>query len=189
MTIKKTLLITLLLALSACTSTPTHVIIAPDMIVKPSNIYLNTQANLVVIDMRTSNHVVQILQAGEAATLVSSQQSLDSIIEKTLSTYWPKQGLELNNSSHNKIEVSIEKAVVSVEQKLMSYKTNSEIVIQVKVTKNKQTLTSSFKSKGNSEGPVQADIAVLERDFNQQFAILLQQILTSKDISTFLINT
>jgi len=136
--------------------------------------------------MRTSNHIVQILKTGEAATILSSQQRLEKIIANTLTNEWEKQGLSFTALSAEQVDIIIEKAVISVNQTTMSYETQSEIRLQVKVSNVKETLTNSFKIRSNSEGPLQADIAVLERDFNQQLSRLLSNILASKDIQDFI---
>lgn len=178
--------LSLLLTLSACASLPSHLIVSPDVMVTPDVSYQNKQAQLSVVDMRTTNHVVQILRDGEAATLLSAQESLEQTIEKKLSTHWQKQGLVLDSNAINNIDVAIEKAVISVNQQTMEYKVQTEIVLKVTIENDKQTLTITFQNRGNSDGPLQADIAVLERNFNQRLAKLLTQILASEKITNFL---
>jgi len=176
----------LLTLLSACSSAPTHLIVAPQISSPVNHHYTEKQVQLNVVDMRTSNHIVQILKTGEAATILSSQQRLEKIIANTLTNEWEKQGLSFTALSAEQVDIIIEKAVISVNQTTMSYETQSEIRLQVKVSNVKETLTNSFKIRSNSEGPLQADIAVLERDFNQQLSRLLSNILASKDIQDFI---
>jgi len=176
----------LILTLSACANIPSHLIVSPDIMVTPAVNHHNKQAQLEVVDMRTANHVVQILRAGEAATLLSAQERLEKTIESKLSSHWKKQNLLIESSAINTINVAIEKAVISVNQKTMEYKVQTEIVLKVTVNNGAQTLTITFQNRGNSDGPLQADIAVLERNFNQRLAKLLQQILASEKISHFL---
>jgi len=176
----------LLITLTACSTAPTHLIVAPELSLLTSHQYNGKQVELSVVDMRTSNHVVQILKEGKAATILSSQQRLEEIIAETLTHAWKNQGLVINDSAEEKINIIIEKSIISVYQKTMSYDTQSEIRLQVEITNSDQTLTNTFKIRSNSEGPLQADIAVLERDFNQQLSRLLNNILTSKDIKSFL---
>lgn len=172
--------------LSGCASTPSHLIIAPEIITPSAIQPLDKQAVLNVVDMRTANHVVQILRDGEAATLFSAQERLEDIINKSLSKHWQQQGLAIQSSAENSINIAIEKAVISVIQETMSYQVQTEIVLKVTVNNSLQTLTSTFKNRGNSEGPFNADIAVLERNFNQRLTNLLQQILVNKKINNFL---
>jgi len=172
--------------LSSCTSAPNHLIIAPEIIVPSVIQHTNQQAVLDVVDMRTANHVVQILREGEASTIFSAQERLEKIIKNSLNKHWQQQGLSIQTSAVNSINVSIEKAIISVTQETMSYQAQSEIALKVTVNNSEQTLTSTFKNTGNSKGPFKADIAVLERNFNQRLANLLQQILANEKINHFL---
>lgn len=182
----KAITFTLILGISGCASIPSHVIVAPDIIVTPAVFHNNKQAQLDVIDMRTANHVVQIMRKDEASTLISARERLETTINNNLSKHWEKQGLTLNYSGINTINVAVEKAVISVTQETMEYKVQTEIMLKVTVNNGSQTLKSTFKNRGNSDGLLQADIAVLERNFNQRLAKLLQQILANKKINNFL---
>ena len=177
----------LLLTLYGCTNVPDHIIIAPDITNITANTNHNKQMQLDVIDMRTSTHIVQITSKGEAAILVSAQKRLEQTIKSTLSEHWTKQNLTIRNNAANKIKISIEKAIISVNQTTLEYDAQTEIILKVVVNNNPQTLTMTFKNRGSSEGPLKADIAVLERNFNERLSKLLQQILTNKKINDFLI--
>lgn len=130
--------------------------------------------------------VLQILRKGEAASLFSAQERLEDIIKNSLSKHWKTQGLTIQGSAVNTINIAIEKAIISVTQKTISYQVQTEIVLKVTINNSEQTLTSTFKNSGNSEGPFQADVAVFERNFNQRLANLLQQILANEKINDFL---
>jgi len=176
----------LLITLMACTNAPTHVIITPELYLTASNQLSNKQASVSVVDMRTSTHVVQILKEDEAATILSAEKRLEDTIQGILTKQWQQQGMLITGSAKNTLTVTIEKAIISVEQESVSYTTQSEIIIKVTIDNTKQTLTTRFKNRAHSEGALKADIAVLEREFNQHLSTLLKQILTSKDIKNFL---
>lgn len=181
---------TLLVLLTACANKPTHVVIAPDLSItnSPSNQteYQNKQASITVTDIRSAQHVVQILRNDEAAEIYSSQQPLSNIIKQTLISEFKKQGLAINAQANNAIEIIIENSLISVQQEMMKYQVNNELVIHVKVNNGEQTLSNTFKVRGTGEGPLSADIAVLERDFNQQLTKLLTQIISNVEIRNFI---
>jgi uncharacterized lipoprotein len=181
---------TLLVLLSACANKPTHVVIAPDLSItnSPSTLteYQNKEASITVTDIRRAQHVVQILRKDEAAEIYSSQQPLSNIIKQTLISEFKKQGLAINAQANNAIEVIIENSLISVQQEMMKYQVNNELMIHVKVNNGEQTLSNTFKVRGTSEGPLSADIAVLERDFNQQLTKLLTQIINNVEIRNFI---
>jgi uncharacterized lipoprotein len=176
----------LLATVTACSTAPTHLIVTPQVQLPASNQFSNQEAKITVVDMRTSTHIVQILKEDKAATILSAEQRLEYIIKDVLTSQWHKQGLQFNATAKNDITVTIEKAIISVDQESVSYNTQSEIILKVSIDNTKQTLTSRFKNRAHSEGALKADIAVLEREFNQHLSTLLKQILTSKDINNFL---
>jgi uncharacterized lipoprotein len=176
----------LLLGVYGCANVPSHIIIAPEIMSPSNTVQSNKQAQLDVIDMRTSIHIVQIMREGKAAILVSAQERLENTIKDTLSQHWKKQQLTLNNNAINTINITIEKAIINVEQSTFDYKVQTEIILKVVVNNGSETLTSIFKNRGNSDGPFKADIAVLERNFNERLAKVLQQIITNQKISDFL---
>lgn len=175
-----------IILLSGCASSPSHLIIAPEVTATAKATHMNQQATLDVIDMRTANHLVQILREGEAATLFSAQERLEGIIKNSISKPWQVQGLTIKDTAVNSINIAIEKAIISVTQETMKYQVQSEIVLKVTVNNGQKTLTSTFQNRGNSKGPFKVDIAVLERNFNQRLANLLQQILANEKINQFL---
>lgn len=176
----------LALTLSGCASHPSHVIVSPDMTIASAIYHNNKQAQLDVIDMRTANHIIQILHEDDAATLLSAQERLEDTIEHSLNQHWKKQGLNIQPNGKNSISVAIEKSLISVTQETFKYQSQTEIVLKVTINNGEKTLTSTFKNSGDSNGPLKADIAVLERNFNQRLTSVLQQILANKEISSFL---
>lgn len=182
MNIKNLALASLIIIISGCSSSPSHVVIAPQVLNGSSSSYLQKEANITVSDLRTGSHVVQVLRADEATQLFSSQLSLSNIIEKTITSAFKQRGLVVNNQANNNIEIIIDSALISVQQELMKYKANNVISLRVTVENSEKTLTQTFKSKGDSNGALTADLAVLERDFNRQLAGLLTQIVDSKEI-------
>ncbi len=176
----------LALGLSGCASIPGHIIVAPDIMVTPVISHHNKQAQFDVVDMRTASHIVQIMREGDASTLVSTQEKLESTIRNSLSKHWKKQDLIINNGAINTINILIEKAIINVTQETMKYRAQTEIVLKVTINNGSQTLTNTFSNSGNSNGPLRADMAVLERNFNQRLANLLQQILVNEKINDFL---
>jgi len=195
-----------IIILSACSNTPSHFIIEPNIVNTPSANYNNKTAQLEVTDVRTARHLVQISEEGEAAILFSAEKRIEETIENTLTTQWKKQSLLINrantNSSSNtntsdtntskpinntnKIHIIIEKAITRVTQYTLNYQIKTEIIIKVRINNGLQTQTTTFKNTGNSEGALQADIAALESDFNQNLTSVLTQVLSNKKIQSFL---
>ncbi|MFB0998754.1 MAG: YajG family lipoprotein, partial [Colwellia sp.] len=136
-TVKKLAATTLLVLVTACANKPTHVVIAPDLSITNSassqSDYQNKQTNITVTDMRSAQHIVQILRKDKAAEIYSSQQPLKNIIKQTLTAEFKKQGLAINAQASNTIDIIIENSLISVQQEMMDYQVNNELVILVKV--------------------------------------------------------
>ncbi len=172
--------------LCACSSPIKHVIVNPELLTANSNAFQQKQAQISFTDLRRANHIVQILRANEAAELYSAQQPLVDIIKSSLSAGLKKNGLQLQPLATNQFEVIIDSALISVQQELVKYKAHNEIQIRVIAKNGQGTLTKTFKISGNSNGPFKADIAVLERDFNQQLAKLLTQVTQNQELREFI---
>ncbi len=186
MNIKPLILVVLSLVLSACSSAPSSVILAPQVNNPTSSVYMNKQASLVVSDLRTQNHLIQILKTGKAAELLSPANDITATVNQSLSQQWTSQGLNIGSDSAINITVFIDAALVSVQQETVKYTAQSEIRLRVQIQKDDKTLTNHFKSKGQSNGPLSADIAVLERDFNQLFGRVIEEVMANQEIQNFI---
>lgn len=174
--------------LVACGSTPSSVIIAPQFYTPTQNVYQNQAVQLNITDLRRQHHVIQILKNEEAAKLYSPANDLASTLNNSLTTEWQKQGLAVDEFANITLAVYVDAALVSVQQETIKYQANSEIRLRVEIKKGEKTLTNHFKSKGASNGPLFADVAVLERDFNQQLGKVITEILSNDEIQQFINN-
>jgi len=180
------LLITSMSFLFACSAPIKNIIVSPELAKTNGNAYHQKQVQISFTDLRRANHIVQILRANEAAELYSGQEPLINIINSTLSAGLKANGLQIQPLAANQLEVIIDNALISVQQELVKYKANNEIQIRVIASNGQGSLTKTFTIKGNSNGPFKADIAVLERDFNQQLAKLLTQITQNQELQQFI---
>ena len=181
----------LVLFLSSCAKTPSHLILAPELNLPTVSNYQNKQAQLNVTDLRIARHIIQVLHKGEAADLMTSQQILSESIKQVLKKEFERQGLSLkqtanNETVDNEIEVFIDEALIVINQETMSYQAKSNISLRIKVINTEQTLTKTFNSVNNRNGSLIADIAVLEFDFNQQLTNTLINILTNDEVIQFI---
>lgn len=184
----KTVIVTtfIALALSACASSSKQMVISPQFIDTKSNAYIGKSAQVNVMDLRANSHIVAIHREGEAIELVSANTHLDNIINSLYKKSLIKNSLTVNNSAINKIELIINTAEVHVYQELVKYKTKSQVTLTAKITSNQKTLTKTYNNKGNSEGVLTADLAVLERNFNQQLGNLILQVVNDNEIVQFI---
>lgn len=172
--------------LLACSAPIKQVIVSPELNIGSSNAYQQKQAQLGFSDLRSSPHIVQILRTGEAAQLYSPQQSLVETVEKSLSSALKANGLQIKPQAANQVDIIIDHALVSVQQDMIKYSAKNQMSVRVVVNNGDGSLTKTFKITGTSNGTLKADLAVLERDFNQQLATLLTQIVQSEELQQFI---
>jgi len=182
----KTIPLTLILLslISACTTAPKHAVISPELTGYSKGIYLDNRVQLTVSDQRSSNYIVQIRKDKEAATLLSSQKSLSNIIKDAIVPPLRKQGLVIDTLSNVDVNIVVDKALIDVQQSLVKYTAQNTIALRVLIKNGDNLLTKSFNVSGKSHGPLKADIAVLERDFNNQLAATLLKITNNFEIQS-----
>ena len=185
-TIFKFMLLCTTTLLMACSSPTQQVIVSPELNIGSSNAYQLKQAQLLMRDLRTSPHIVQILRTGEATKLYSPQQAIVETVEISLTKALKANGLRFNTPAANQIEIIIDNALVSVKQAMLKYSASNLMNIRVVIHNSKGTLSKAFKVTGTSNGPLKADLAVLERDFNQQLTKLLSQIVQNEELQQFM---
>lgn len=170
----------------ACSTPLKQVIVSPELNVTHSNVFQQKQVQLDFHDKRSTSHIIEITRIGEAAQLYTPQQSIVSVVEASLTPALKASGLQIQALAANQVEVIIDDALMSVRQEMLKYSASNLMNIRVVVTNAEGTFTKSFKISGTNTGPLKADLAVLERDFNQQLASLLNQIVQSEELQHFI---
>ncbi|GHE87060.1 hypothetical protein GCM10011501_15430 [Thalassotalea profundi] len=130
--------------------------------------------------------MLQILKKDQAADVITSQSSLAEIIDNALTSAYKKSGTQVTPAGSNVLNLAINKALISVNQSMLKYNASNAIVLSISIDNGEKTLTKSYRSSGKSEGPLQADIAVLERDFNQQLSKLISNIVNDPQLIEFM---
>lgn len=183
---KKHILISTLLSLgiTACSQTPSHIIVAPDITIPSATTtkLTNKAIHLLMHDLRANQHLVQIMQEGKAATLINDHEQLSDVIKTALTQGFKQQGAIFNPDADNSVFVNIEKALINVEQTMFNYKTNSEIELKVTIRNFGAPFDKTYRVTGSSNGPLTPDLAVLGRDFNQQLGKIMTRILTDQEL-------
>jgi len=182
MTCTRLISLVILFSLTACSTSPKHIVISPELFGYTKSIYSDKAIQLNVIDQRPGNQVVQIINGDDPAKLFSSQDSLSNIVTQAISPALRKQGLTLNNNANTRVDIFINTALINVTQNFVDYHVNNSITLTVNIKKNGTSTSKTFSSRGKSHGPLVADMAVLERDFNHQLAALLIKITNSFEI-------
>ncbi|SEK66095.1 uncharacterized lipoprotein [Colwellia chukchiensis] len=185
--ILKLLILSTTVTLLACSTPIQQVIVSPELQLANSNVFQRQPVQLSVQDLRTSNHIVQISRPDKAAQLYSAQQPIAEVINASLSTAFKANGMQIQAQANTQLDVIIDSAIIKVDQAMLKYNASNQMILRVVISNHKGNLTKTFKITGNSNGPLTADLAVLERDFNQQLAKLLTQIVQNQELQQFIL--
>jgi len=169
-----------------CSNTSPKMVIAPNLINETSNKLAGKSAFVEVNDLRNKIHIIEISKKDKAAELISSHQNLSNTISESFKKTLSHNGLDVNDHGENQLTLIINTAEVNVQQTMVKYKATSLITLTIQLLTTEQTFTKTYNSKINSEGVLNVDIAVLERDFNQQLTNLFEKIVNDDELHQFL---
>ncbi len=171
---------------AGCANGPQQMILSPQALIVSSNTFINRSATLKVNDLRTNTHVIAIHQVGEASELISTHDHFDKVIYDVFKASLQKNALNINNNALNQLTLIINTAQIDVQQALLKYKSKSQITLTAQMVVGDKILTKTYNSKENSKGILSADLAVLERDFNQQLSKLFARIVNDQELQQFI---
>ncbi|MDP2560030.1 YajG family lipoprotein [Psychrobium sp. 1_MG-2023] len=180
------ILILTTLLLSACSQTPNSFIVSPDQLVTTERQAYQGGYNLSVVDSRSYRHVLQINNGDEKQQLLSANKPSDSLIASSLEKALFHQGFSQSATDNHSVKVSIEQMLVKLDQTNFKFETQTKIKLKIEVNAANKTLTKTFNTKAATHGPLQADIAVLESEFNQLLGKLLDDIANDEQIQQYL---
>ncbi|NRA82326.1 MAG: hypothetical protein HRU22_00605 [Gammaproteobacteria bacterium] len=176
----------LTLMLSACAKPPAQVILSPTMI-QPTIIQKNQGSfDLQVVDNRNYRHILQMNNGATQQSLVNANQQPTQLVSEALKQSFSHQGYDFSPTATVVMTVEIEQMLITLNQQSIKYDANNNIVLNIIIGNNNKTLTKKFNISGQSYGPFSADVAVLERIFNQQLGELISKIAADDEVHQFL---
>lgn len=181
-------LLLLVLLVSACARPPATMVLSSTLIPQEQRATHSGTIDLQVIDYRNYRHILQLNTGGEQQNLISSSQQPKLIVNEALEQHLSQQGYQLSPTAQTMVTVEIEQMLISLNQQSLKYNTNNNIVLKVIVSSGNKKLTKKFTTKGQSYGLLTADIAVLERIFNQQLGELISKITNDPQVQQYLTN-
>jgi uncharacterized lipoprotein len=172
--------------LSACASDPKQMVLSVQVPIYNSIAYTGKSADVKISDLRNKAYIIAIHRSGKASELIPVNKSLVEVIGGSYKKSLINSGLKVSKKSNNSIHLTIDTAKIDVNQGMVSYETVDQLTLTVKVISEKGVFTKTFNNKGKSDGGLSADLAVLERNFNQNMTKLLLQMVNDSEIQEFL---
>lgn len=170
----------LLLLLSGCSQTPSQFVLAPSQQINETSANNNTFYPLTIEDLRAAQHLIQIHKKGDPIKVLASNQNIKQVLKNDLIKRLNAHKATFHGASY---QLNIKEMLITVDQHSLKYESNSRIQLQIIITNDNNTLTKNFKRNGNSYGPLTADLAVLERDFNLLLGQMLDDIVQDAELN------
>lgn len=175
------------LLLSACSSTPSSLKLAPQLneniTIKPIKSKHNWR--LTSKDLRTARYLIAISSGDKVASLVNESTSTRLTIEKLLQGQWAKQGYQFTDKKSNshKIEVQLIKLLAEVEQGTLSHETEINVIIKIQLDSDKHIFSKTFRAHYEAKAPLSANIDSLATQLNTQLSQILDQVLQDPELN------
>ncbi|GIC77832.1 YajG family lipoprotein [Moritella sp. F3] len=183
--LKKLLLSTSLVLLTACASAPQQVNITAE----PAQLttqYSDTQVTLSSKDIRDANYLIAVHKVGEPAQLLNNKGSLINLTTAKLQQGWEQQGLVFSPQADIAINLELQTARINVQQDSFEHQAESTLMLIVSIKNKDQTLTKQFRSASTLTGAFGPSMSDLEAKFSQQLSSLLNDVFNDQQIRDYL---
>ena len=167
---------TLLLALilSGCQSTPTSVVLNPQLDASPSGAAVQLQ----VRDQRAHNYIMRVNSSEDSAEFATADPSLASLISTALGERWV-----ISETADAKLEVIIRDALLVIKQGSLRHDTEHTLSLQTKLTTPSTDFKKTFSGNRTSNGPLRADRVRVSREFDELLATVLSEIANDEALN------
>ena len=167
---------TLLLALilSGCQSTPTSVVLNPQLDASPSGAAVQLQ----VRDQRAHNYIMRVNSSEDSAEFATADPSLASLISTALGERWV-----ISETADAKLEIIIRDALLVIKQGSLRHDTEHTLSLQTKLTTPSTDFKKTFSGNRTSNGPLRADRVRVSREFEELLATVLSEIANDEALN------
>lgn len=136
---------------------------------------------LSVIDHRAQNHLVRLHKGSQPAEFATTSQPLASLISQEL-----RSSINTSNESIQSFDVSIDKALCTVQQSLSSHTAVCEVVIIASSEDPRGELTKTFSRRRTREGSLQVNFDDLNNDLSDLFSSTLNSAIQDSGVQQWL---
>jgi len=174
-----------LVALTACSSLPTAINLAPELNLDEQSYQFN-QSEIWKVnsqDLRVARHLIEIVDGDNVAQLINEQQSIRLLIENSLKQAWITNGLSIADQSEYEIDIQLIKALTTVTEPTMSYEVETQMMLQVQLTHKNKKFAKLFRSNHQWEAPFSTSISRITEEINTQLTELLMQVVKDEEIN------
>lgn len=180
---KKVILSLSLLALAACQSAPSNIIIQPNYTAVGSQLQ-GKQFDVNVSDVRSSDSALKVISKDGTTTVPSNNLSLS--LQKTLVNALKRHGANTDTQTNTQLELKIHQLEAIVKQETLKYRSESIIELEVIINQGSRRFAKYYNGNQQSEGPLLHDKARIESDLNTLLEQLISRMVTDQELKQFL---
>ena len=180
---KKILLLSMLVALTACSNQPNQLILNP--VYKGGKVAsINANISTSVIDLRGDNVTLKIIESDKVKTLASP--GLTESVKSTLDSALSRNGASISNLATTRFELDIHALQAIVTEKIMTHTSHANIELGIRVIRSNSNFSKVYRGSANLEGPLRHDRAKIESQLNKLTEQLITRIVSDPELIAYL---
>ncbi|WOC27105.1 YajG family lipoprotein [Pseudoalteromonas sp. N1230-9] len=180
---KKILLLSMLVALTACSNQPNQLILNP--VYKSGKVTsINANISTSVIDLRGDNVTLKIIESDKVKTLASP--GLTESVKSTLDSALSRNGASISNLATTRFELDIHALQAIVTEKMMTHTSHANIELGIRVIRSNSNFSKVYRGSANLEGPLRHDRAKIESQLNKLTEQLITRIVSDPELIAYL---
>ncbi|MEL0629483.1 YajG family lipoprotein [Psychromonas aquatilis] len=186
---KLTAVLICLFGLIGCATAPTSTQIQPTITTDNSTItFSNRPWSISSQDERIERHLIEIENGDDMAQLINEKQSLRLAIEKSLTTAWLNNKLNIEQMSNDRLEIKLVKSLATVTESTFGYEVSSEMQIKIKLSHQGNSFTKLFTESKQWDKGFSVNIEDITEHLDSQLSSLLTRIVEDQELNNELQN-
>jgi uncharacterized lipoprotein YajG len=162
-----------LVMLAGCASKPPMLIVSPQVFWPQAPSLAQSSFNFYLLDQRSSMNTLVIVR-GKKNQGYTTANNLRAELEQTVANALKQRGANLVNQDARSLTIQINQLQARVNQRPLDHEVVNSVTMTVLVQNNGNSFSKAYSGDSRQIAPLQADIAVIERELR----VLTEQVLT-----------
>ncbi|WP_283597692.1 YajG family lipoprotein [Photobacterium phosphoreum] len=186
--IKKYVILASTLILSACAATqpPPPLTLTPTAVFT-SKPWANHKAlNLTSVDKAPNRYIAAIDSGTENVQVIQPQQPVSTTLRQALTQQLSGQGFRMTDNATSTMVITVEKALVTVKQKLVKYNMHSELQLTLTVNTPDGQFIKRYSGRSSREDALKASPKDIATSMNKLMDSVLNEIASDSELNKYL---
>ncbi|MCD9506872.1 hypothetical protein GLP34_10250 [Photobacterium phosphoreum] len=186
---KKYVILASTLILSACAATqppPPPLTLTPTAVFT-SKPWANHKAlNLTSVDKAPNRYIAAIDSGTENVQVIQPQQPVSTTLRQALTQQLSGQGFRITDNATSTMVITVEKALVTVKQKLVKYNMHSELQLTLTVNTPDGQFIKRYSGRSSREDALKASPKDIATSMNKLMDSVLNEIASDSELNKYL---